>query len=97
MFSGPIHETVDILMDVKRRGYPVYTLSNWNDKNLWWLLKSFRFWDCLTDGLSPAKSNWQNLIRQSINYSLKATGLIRAKHYSLMTFQKYSSSPRLGV
>lgn len=31
MFSGPIHESVDILMDVKRRGYPVYALSNWND------------------------------------------------------------------
>jgi 2-haloacid dehalogenase len=31
MFSGPIHESVDILMDIKRRGYPVYALSNWND------------------------------------------------------------------
>ena len=31
MFSGPIHETVDILMDIKRRGFPVYALSNWND------------------------------------------------------------------
>lgn len=31
MFEGPIHETVDILMDIKRRGYPVYALSNWND------------------------------------------------------------------
>lgn len=31
MFSGPIHESVDILMDIKRRGYPIYALSNWND------------------------------------------------------------------
>ncbi|HRK96884.1 MAG TPA: HAD family phosphatase [Alphaproteobacteria bacterium] len=43
MFSGPIHETVDILMDVKRRGYPVYALSNWNDKKFVVALKEFPF------------------------------------------------------
>ncbi len=31
MCDAPIHESVDILMDIKRRGYPVYALSNWND------------------------------------------------------------------
>lgn len=43
MFSGPIHESVDILMDVKRRGYPVYALSNWNDVKFQIALKEFPF------------------------------------------------------
>ncbi len=43
MFSGPIHESVDILMDIKRRGYPVYALSNWNDVTFQTALKEFPF------------------------------------------------------
>ena len=43
MFSGPIHETVDILMDIKRRGYPLYALSNWNDIKFPIALKEFPF------------------------------------------------------
>lgn len=43
MFSGPIHESVDILMDLKRRGYPVYALSNWNDETFQIALKEFPF------------------------------------------------------
>ncbi len=43
MFSGPIHETVDILMDVKRRGYPVYGLTNWNDVKFEVALREFPF------------------------------------------------------
>ncbi len=43
MFSGPIHETVDILMDIKRRGYPVYALSNWNDVKFPIALQEFPF------------------------------------------------------
>jgi 2-haloacid dehalogenase len=31
MFEGPVHESVDILMDIKRRGFPVYALTNFND------------------------------------------------------------------
>ncbi len=43
MFSGPIHESVDILMDMKRRGYPLYALSNWNDETFQIALKEFPF------------------------------------------------------
>jgi 2-haloacid dehalogenase len=43
MFSGPIHETVDILMDIKRRGYPLYALSNWNDVKFPIAQKEFPF------------------------------------------------------
>ncbi|MDD3019770.1 MAG: HAD family phosphatase [Alphaproteobacteria bacterium] len=43
MFNGPIHETVDILMDVKRRGYPVYGLTNWNDVKFEVALREFPF------------------------------------------------------
>lgn len=43
MFSGPIHETVDILMELKRRGYPLYALSNWNDVKFTIALKEFPF------------------------------------------------------
>lgn len=43
MFSGPIHESVDILMDVKRRGFPVYALTNWNDVKFQVALKEFPF------------------------------------------------------
>lgn len=43
MFSGPIHESVDILMDLKRRGYPLYALSNWNDVKFQVALKEFPF------------------------------------------------------
>ena len=43
MFAGPIHETVDILMDIKRRGYPVYALSNWNDVKFPIALQEFPF------------------------------------------------------
>lgn len=43
MFSGPIHESVDILMDIKRRGYPVYALSNWNDIKFQVALQEFPF------------------------------------------------------
>jgi 2-haloacid dehalogenase len=43
MFSGPIHETVDILMDIKRRGYPVYALSNWNDVKFPIAMQEFPF------------------------------------------------------
>jgi len=30
MFSGPIEGTVQILKELKEKGYPVYALSNWN-------------------------------------------------------------------
>lgn len=43
MFSGPIHETVDILMDVKKRGYQVLALSNWNDEKFEVALREFPF------------------------------------------------------
>jgi 2-haloacid dehalogenase len=43
MFSGPIHESVDILMDIKRRGYPLYALSNWNDVKFQVALQEFPF------------------------------------------------------
>lgn len=43
MFSGPIHESVDILMDLKRRGYPLYALSNWNDETFQIALQEFPF------------------------------------------------------
>lgn len=43
MFSGPIHESVDILMDLKRRGYPVYGLTNWNDVKWPIALQEFPF------------------------------------------------------
>lgn len=31
MFEGPVHESVDILMDLKRRQFPVYALTNFNE------------------------------------------------------------------
>lgn len=43
MFTGPIHESVDILMDLKRRGYPLYALSNWNDVKFQVALQEFPF------------------------------------------------------
>lgn len=43
MFKGPIHESVDILMDLKRKGYPLYALSNWNDEKFHVALKEFPF------------------------------------------------------
>ena len=43
MFSGPIHETVDILMDLKKRGYRVLALSNWNDEKFEVALREFPF------------------------------------------------------
>lgn len=43
MFSGPIHESVDILMDIKRRGYPVYALSNWNNVKFPIAMQEFPF------------------------------------------------------
>ncbi len=43
MFSGPIHESVDILMELKQRGYPLYALSNWNDETFQIALKEFPF------------------------------------------------------
>jgi 2-haloacid dehalogenase len=43
MFSGPIHESVDILMDLKRRGYPIYGLTNWNDVKWPIALQEFPF------------------------------------------------------
>ncbi|MCB1557675.1 MAG: HAD family phosphatase [Alphaproteobacteria bacterium] len=43
MFSGPIHETVDILMDLKKRGLRVLALSNWNDEKFEVALKEFPF------------------------------------------------------
>lgn len=43
MFSGPIHETVDILMDLKQRGYPVYGLTNWNDVKFQVAIQEFPF------------------------------------------------------
>lgn len=30
MLAGPIHGTVDLLSDLRRRGVPVYALSNWS-------------------------------------------------------------------
>ncbi len=32
MFAGPIHESVDILMEIKRKGFPLYALSNWGSQ-----------------------------------------------------------------
>jgi len=43
MFKGPIHESVDILMDLKRKSYPLYALSNWNDEKFRVALKKFPF------------------------------------------------------
>jgi len=43
MFSGPIHGTVDILKDLKSRGFPVYALSNWNDVTFQVALREFPF------------------------------------------------------
>lgn len=43
MCAGPIHESVDILMDIKRRGYPVYALSNWNAIKFQDAIKEFPF------------------------------------------------------
>lgn len=43
MIDGPIHESVDILMDLKRRGYPVYALSNWNDETFQLALSDLPF------------------------------------------------------
>ena len=49
MFSGPIHGTVDILKDLKARGFPVYALSNWNDVKFQVGLQVFPFFN-LFDG-----------------------------------------------
>lgn len=43
MFTGPIHESVDILMDLKRRGYPVYGLTNFNHEKWQVALQEFPF------------------------------------------------------
>lgn len=43
MISSPIHESVDILMDIKKRGFPVYALSNWNDITFQVALQEFPF------------------------------------------------------
>ena len=49
MFSGPIHESVDILMELKRMGMPIYALTNWNDEKMDIALKEFPFFN-LFDG-----------------------------------------------
>ena len=43
MFSGPIHETVDLLMYLKRKKIPVLALSNWNDVKFQVALEEFPF------------------------------------------------------
>lgn len=43
MFTGPIYESVDILMELKRMGVPLYALSNWNDQKFDGALKEFPF------------------------------------------------------
>lgn len=43
IFDGPIHESVDILMDIKRRGIPVYALTNFNAEKFQVALKEFPF------------------------------------------------------
>lgn len=39
MFEGPIHESVDILMELKRMGVPLYALSNWGSQEAFNLVK----------------------------------------------------------
>lgn len=43
MLDGPIHESVDLLMELKERGVPLYALSNWNAETFEIALKEFPF------------------------------------------------------
>lgn len=43
MFSGPIHESVDLLMYLKRKKVPLLALSNWNDVKFGVALEEFPF------------------------------------------------------
>lgn len=43
MLGGPIHETVDLLMELKARGVPVYALSNWSAETFVRALEIFPF------------------------------------------------------
>ncbi|MFA7276345.1 MAG: HAD family phosphatase [Pseudobdellovibrionaceae bacterium] len=43
MFSGPVHESVDILMFLKKQKTPLYALSNWNDVKFQVALEEFPF------------------------------------------------------
>lgn len=43
MISEPIQGSVDILKDLKQKGFPVYALSNWNDVTFQVALREFPF------------------------------------------------------
>jgi 2-haloacid dehalogenase len=43
MLEGPIHESVDLLMELKERGTPLYALSNWNADTFEVAQKDFPF------------------------------------------------------
>lgn len=42
--GGPIHETVDILSEIKSsEGYRLYALTNWSDETFPWAMDNFNF------------------------------------------------------
>jgi 2-haloacid dehalogenase len=43
MLAGPIHGTVDVLAELRRRGVPIYALSNWSAETFPAALKRFDF------------------------------------------------------
>lgn len=43
MLGGPIHESVDLLMELKARGTPLYALSNWHHETFAVALREFPF------------------------------------------------------
>lgn len=43
MLGGPIHETVDLLMELKARGVPLYALTNWSHETFGTALQEFPF------------------------------------------------------
>lgn len=45
MFDGPIEGSVQILSEVKEKGYPVYALSNWNKELYDQTVQDFPFLD----------------------------------------------------
>lgn len=43
MLGGPIHESVDLMMELKARGVPLYALSNWNHETFQMAFQEFPF------------------------------------------------------
>jgi 2-haloacid dehalogenase len=87
MFAGPIEGSVDILKELKEKGYKVYALSNWNAELFNDTLDDFPFLQWFDDKVISGEVKLKKPTLPFLNWPLNASTFSHSKRF-LLTIRK---------